>query len=298
MRYEITQEKLTKTYTTFDEFVEMAKRWAIDLGQGESSVRVESSKDFFGDARDFHTMYKRCYDGYNAKKIAKGREDLSNLIDLDVPSDSLRYEGDDLDVPTYLSGEMRCFWGEGFDAKPPKRIHLTYSSNCLASVDDNSFGNHGGAVCIIADALMSLRAQVKMTCTFVNDYVFTGKGLQAIIIKDYDESVDVSRLGVTTHPSWFRRIGFSWLESFMGSIGMSSDHSYGASQTGSRRKMVVSDEEFSDWLRIDSDEIVIDLPAADLGVFRKDSTTATWVKGAIEKILTESETSKYIKIWD
>jgi hypothetical protein len=296
MRYEITEEKLTKVYTTFDEFVEMSKVWAIDEGLGSSSVRHERNRDFFGDAPDFPTMHRRCYDGYGSAKISKSRVELSGMIDIDMPTDELRYEGDELDVPTYLSGEMRCFWGEAYEAKPPKRIHMTYASNCVAGVDDKSFANHGGAVCVIADALMSLRAQVKVTCTFTNTNVFTDKGLQAILIKDYDESVDVSRIGVTTHPSWFRRIGFRWLESFMYSIGKEG-RGYGCSMTGSRRNEVVSDEEFADWLRIDADEIVIDLPAANLGIFTSADRTAEWVKGAVERIMSEGEVSKYIKIW-
>jgi hypothetical protein len=304
MRHEFNRD-LVKVYTTFSEFVEKANDWskAKERGGFSSTSKSYSGSDFYGDAEDFPTMYRRCYDGYGASTIMQGRADLSGLIDLEAAGDTLRHSGDDLDVPTYLSGEMRCFWAEDQDAKPPKRIHLVYASNCVAGVGAKSFANHGGAVCVIADALMELNAQVKVTCTFTNTYVFGDrKALQAIEIKDYSESVDVTRIGVTTHPSWFRRIGFGWFESFMQDVlpksGYGHTTEYGCSRTGSERsKFVIGDEEFAEWLRIDADEIVVDLPAADLSLFESKEKTAEWVKSAVDRILTQSEESKYIKIW-
>lgn len=301
MRYEFNKT-LTKCYYTFEEFVSMSETMEKDsskegeLGWGSSDR--EGSSSFYGDANSHAEMVQRCYDGYNAKGVTDKRVEINNLIDYNRPTDTLCYVGDDLDIPTYLSGEMRCWWADdGDSAKPPKRVHLTYSANCIANVNADSFYNHGGAVCAIADALDAMGCQVKVTCTFTNTDVFTGEGLQAIEIKDYCEIIDVPRIGATTHPSFFRRIGFRHFERWGKHIGKVFSGSYGCSRTGSSRHYVVGDDEFADWLRIDPDEIVIDLPAADVSVFKDTNDTAEWVLKAVETIERDCETIKHIKIW-
>jgi hypothetical protein len=123
--------------------------------------------------------------------------------------------------------------------------------------------------------------------------------LSAITIKDYDESVDIPRIGATTHPSFFRRIGFAWFEGFGASIGKPEWSGYGCSETGASRPAVISDEEFAEWLRVEKDEIVIDLPAADLSCFKSESSTATWLANAIDKIKEAIATkNNYIQLFN
>lgn len=301
MRYDINGD-LLKTYQTFSNFVEMATQLSskASLGDGMSDQKssIDDLDSFFGDATSFDDMVKRCYDGYNAKSIASKRVEIGNLIAVETRRDSLAYVGEALDVPTYLSGEMRCFWAEDSDYSSPKRIHITYSANCVGSVSATQFYNHGGAVAVICDALDNLGAQTKITCTFTNVSVFKNKALQVIEVKDYNESIDIPRIGATTHPSFFRRIGFRYFERLAGHLGkdeLIGGECYGCSKTGSRRGEVVSDDEFSDWLRIDEDEIVIDLPAADNSVFDDTNRTAKWVTEALEKI--NNSQTKHIRVY-
>jgi hypothetical protein len=302
MRHEINKT-LTKTYQTFSDFVELStKLSSSQFNKGWDEADNKGSASFFGDTNSFDEMVKRCYDGYNAKGISTSRTEIGNLIMTEVPTDALKHSGEALDIPTYLSGDMKCFWAEDSHQSSPKRIHITFGANCIASVDSTQFYNHGGAVAVICDALDNIGAQTKITCTFTNTSVLGGEALQVIEVKDYNESIDVARIGVTTHPSFFRRIGFRYFERLGNYLGkgkewLDSSTSYGASQTGKNRNKVVSDNEFSDWLRIDEDEIVVDLPAADNSVFEDTDSTAKWVTEAIEKI-NNNTSLKHIKIYE
>lgn len=300
MRHEINKT-LTKTYQTFSDFVELSTQLSpstFDKGWNESNTN--GSEDFFGDTNSFNDMVKRCYDGYNAKGISASRTEIGNLITTEVPTDSLKHSGEALDIPTYLSGDMKCFWAEDSHHASPKRIHITFGANCVASVNSTQFYNHGGAVAVICDALDNIGANTKITCTFTNISVLSGEALQVIEVKDYHESIDVARIGVTTHPSFFRRIGFRYFERLGNYLGKGKDWvesstSYGCSKTGKNRIAVVGNEEFSNWLRIDEDEIVVDLPAADNSVFEDTESTAKWVTDAIEKINNANQ--NFIKIY-
>jgi hypothetical protein len=73
---------------------------------------------------------------------------------------------------------------------------------------------------------------------------------------------------------------------------------YGGSRTGSRRHSVVGDQEFFEWLRIDADEMIVDLPAADLDCFKSKERAADWLKSSIDKILSEfSAGNRVIKLY-
>ena len=291
--YGFDYPELLKIRATFSEFVKTAQ--ALPSEGGEDGSCGGSVPSFYGDADSFEDMVKRCYDGYSAKAISEKRYEIGAMLDYHSESAELKHCGDELDVPTYLSGDMRCWWADADNVNTPKRIHIVYGANCVADVNAESFINHGGAVASICDALDSMGALTKITCTFTNTAVFNGRGLQAIEIKDYSESIDIPRIGATTHPSFFRRIGFKYFEQFCNSIGVNSEYTYGRSKTGKERGEAVSDKEFADWLRISDDEIVVDLAAADLRVFNDTKTTAEWVAYAISKI--EGSNDRHIKIF-
>lgn len=282
MRYEING-KLCKIATTFHEYVQLANEFkADDYG---SMYRTKGNCEFYGDANTFEQMYDRCYDGYNAKAIGEQRRKIAELFQSERPTDEMRVSGEALDVPTYLSGDPKCFW-ESTTEQRKARVHIAYSTNCVAGVNAESFLNHGGAMAVLCD-LIADEADTKISLYVSNTHVYGGKGLNTVTIKEYDEAVDIPRIGATTHPSFFRRIGFAWFEGFGPSIGKPQSWvGTGCSQTGKdRARYVVSDEEFSEWLRIDNDEIVVDLPAADLPVFRTEERTADWLASAVDTLL-------------
>ena len=298
MRYETGT--LTKIATTFEEFVQTAIKIGDENETSHDKVTKRSSSqrsEFFGDAHTFDEMVKRCYDGYNAKSIANQRDVIAGLIDYERPRDELRFTGDALDVPTYLSGDMRCFWSDDGTGQGRPKMHITFSCNTTAGYDVE-YLNHGGCIAVLCDALSDW-ADTKITTTIINTGVFASKGLQAIELKDYSEPIDVPRIGAVTHMSFFRRMGFAWFEGFHKVSGVAYDNTYGSSMTGDDRHIVVSDKEFCDWIRVSPDEIVIDLPAAnDSGLFGTPESAAKWLADTMRKIRTEFDNgSRHIKLF-
>ena len=288
---------LLKTRQSFSDFVNMACELSSESGVYGSCGAPDSS--FYGDADTFEQMVERCYDGYAAKTISDKRHEIGGMLDYQSMTPELSHTGDELDIPTYLSGDMRCWWRDSDNASTPKRVHITYSANCIASFGSSSFANHGGAIAVICDTLDAMGIHTKISCTFSNLKVMIGKALQVIEVKEYGESIDIPRIGVTTHPSFFRRIGFRYFEQLCSHLGLYGEYEgcYGKSQTGSNRASeVIPDDEFAEWLRIADDEIVIDLPAANLSVFKDTNTTAEWVEKAI-KIIESSNGERHIKIF-
>jgi len=297
VRYEhVEKKRLVKIATTFHEYVQLANEYK-DTNEGQSCTVRSKSGEFHGDALTFEQMYDRCYDGYNAKAIGEQRKKIAELFQCERPMDELRVSGEALDVPTFLSGEPKCFW-ESTTEERKARVHIAYASNCTAGHGAQAFLNHGGVIAALCDIIAD-QADTKISCYVSNTGVYAGKGLSAITIKDYDESVDIPRIGATTHPSFFRRIGFAWFEGFGASIGKPEWSGYGCSETGANRPAVISDEEFAEWLRVEKDEIVIDLPAADLSCFKSESSTATWLANAIDKIKEAIATkNNYIQLFN
>jgi hypothetical protein len=290
-----TNGGLEKITTSFSEFVELSKKMRDK--HGSSCDKSDEHCSFYGDATSYDVMYKRCYDGYNARAIADARRDIGAILDYEREGDELRYSGESLDIPTYLSGDMRCWWAESGDGVKRAKIHITYAANCVGGVRDDSFLNHGGCIAVLCDVLSDW-ADTKITCTFTNEGVFNDRALQVINMKDYSEAVDIPRIGVSTHPSFFRRICFAWFEGFGDYIKKKLGTCYGGSRTGSRRYSVVGDQEFFEWLRIDVDEMIVDLPAADLDCFKSKERAADWLKSSIDKILSEfSAGNRVIKLY-
>jgi hypothetical protein len=301
MRYEQNGD-LVKTASTFHEYVQLSKQFRNPTEQSSYSkttcgIKEKVLRDFFGDALSYEEMVERCYDGYNAKAIGEQRRKIAELFQTDRPMDEMRVSGEALDVPTYLSGDPKCFWESTTEVRKA-RVHLCYASNCTAGVNADKFLNHGGAMAVLCD-LIADQADTKISCYVSNRGVFAGRGCSVITIKDYAEDVDIPRIGATTHPSFFRRIGFGWFEGFGLSVGKASWTGYGCSETGKSRVSVISDEEFAEWVRIDKDEIVVDLPAANIAAFTNEHTTATWLENAI-KTITEGlrNGQKHFTLWD
>ena len=118
-------------------------------------------------------------------------------------------------------------------------------------------------------------------------------------LKDYSEPLDIPRLGAVTHPSFFRRIGFAWLEGLGGYLKEGSYmSSCGGSRTGKHRHSVCTDEQLLNFLELDKEEIVIELPAGDLGCFQKEEATAEFTAQTIEKIVNAIKSNtKYSQMW-
>jgi len=288
MRKEI-KESLTKTQNTFFEFVEGANNAPIKEEWG-SDHRSGKKDDFYGDIGSFKEMYEACYKGLNAKKMSKARADLNNLVNHEIETPRKAVVGETLNVGAFCAGHPYHFYKDADEYGKP-RVHVAYSTNAVAGVTSSQFIRHGAALCSLVDQIAD-QVDVKISLYITNSGVLTGKGCQIVTIKDYDEVIDVPRVAATAHPSFFRRIGFAWFENAKTLIDNSCATSCGGSYTGRERRYIISDEEFSDWLGVAQDELLIDLPAPNEKQFKDDKATAVWLKqstAAIEKSIDEDK---------
>ncbi len=278
MRYEIVGD-LTKVQTSFSEFVEMANGAPED---GASSEVEKTKTDFYGDALNFDDMYNRCYDGYNAKKIGSIRADLNNLFNSKEPEEFKSFIGESIDMGSYSQGNPLCFFQEQEEYGKPK-VHILLSTNARGGVGAKSFLNHGGSIAAMADQIAK-HADVKISLYITNTGVFTGKGCQIVTLKEYEENIDIPRIGAVGHPSFFRRIGFRWFENGQTLIDPKCRNGYGSSYTGKERDAVISDESLYDWVRVANDEMVIDCPAPNESQFKDTEDTYSWLCRALKKV--------------
>lgn len=283
---EKTVGKTIFTQHSFSEYVE----FSLNNRDADAASSKKGNKEFYGDAKSFEQMYERCYDGYNAKRIGDARASIGAMVTQDKPYVELRVIGDELDVPTFLSGDMKCFWADSDIPTPPK-VHIVYQSVASASVDANNFINHGAAVAVICDVLNEL-GDTRISSLFM------GKGsvepnmnlIQVIDVKDYTETLDVPRIGAITHPSFLRRITFGHIEHHGAVSG------YGRPITLKEKGEVVDEADLLDWLRIDADEFVLEIKSPSDSLFKEEESTMAYVKSicqAVEQAISNGE--KHLK---
>lgn len=283
MRYEIIESgkrKLCKTQCTFFEFVEGANR------EGNVHETSDAKRDgsFFGNVGSFQEMYDSCYSGMNVKKMSKVRADLNNLVNHEVESPRKAVVGETLNVSAFCEGSPYHYFKDADEYGKP-RVHLTYSTNAVAGVKSAEFIRHGASICALVDQLAE-QVDIKLSLYITNTGVLGGNGCQIVTIKDYDEAIDIARVAATAHPSFFRRIGFSWFENAKRLIDPRCSTGCGGSMTGSLRSIVISDEDFQEWIGMGMDEMLIDFPAPDEDQFRCDTHTAAWLNDVVSKIET------------
>ena len=280
MRYEINGD-LTKVQTTFFEFVEMSNNTSRKDEWGSGCI-IDKADSFYGNMKSYGQMYDACYSGLNVKKMSKVRASLNSLLNHEVETPRKAVVGETLNVGAFCAGHPYHFYKDADEYGKP-RVHIAYSTNAVAGVTSSQFIRHGAALCSLVDQIAD-QVDVKISLYITNTSVFTGKGCQIVTIKDYDEVIDVPRVAATAHPSFFRRIGFAWFENAKELIDESCSQGWGGPQTGSQRKYVINDEEFSEWLGVANDEMLIDFPAPDEDHFKDDKSTAYWLERAATKI--------------
>lgn len=281
MRYEITnggRRQLTKTQSTFFEFVEGSNAEGNEHYSSDSS----GSSDFYGDIRSYKDMYEACYNGMNVKKMSKVRANLNNLVNHEVETPRKAVVGETLNVSAFCEGSPYHFYKDADEYGKP-RVHITYSTNAVAGVRAGQFIRHGASICALVDQLAE-QVDIKLSLYITNSGVLGGNGCQVVTIKDYDEAIDIARVSATAHPSFFRRIGFSWFENASKLIDSRCSSGYGGSMTGMNRERIISDEEFQEWVGMSNDEMLIDFPAPDEDQFTDDDYTAEWMESAMEDI--------------
>ena len=300
MRFEIIEKykaegryaregKLVLTQTTYSEFVEGSN--AEGIIHKESDERAKGS--FFGNIGSYQEMYDACYNGMGVKKMLKAKADIGALLNYETEQPRKAVVGETLNVGAYCSGNPYHFYKDADEHAKP-RVHIVYSTNAVAGVKATQFTRHGASICALVDQLAE-QVDVKISLYISNEGVFGGNGCQVVTIKEYEDVVDVPRVASTAHPSFFRRIGFTWFENADKLIHPSLRSWYGGSRTGtSRSKYIIKDEDFCDWVGMSKDEMVVDFPAPDETQFRSDDDTAHWLKTATKTIENAVESNENI----
>lgn len=296
MRYEnVNHGKniLTKVQSTFSEFVEMSNQ----EGNRHTSSDSRQTGGFFGDIGSYKDMYDACYSGLNADKMLKVKANLGTLMNHEVEEPRKALVGETMNVAAFAAGHPYHYMKDSDEFGKP-RVHLVYSTNAIAGVREEQFIRHGAAVCALV-AEMSEQVDVKISLYITNVWVLAGHGCQIVTIKDYDEVTDVPRVAATAHPSFFRRIGFSWFENAKRLIGSECGQGCGGSMTGIDRESVIKDDEFKEWVGAASDEMLVDFPAPDENQFEYDDATAKWLKIAADKVTEAVESNtNHVKLYD
>ena len=296
MRYENVKRgktTLTKVQTTFSEFVELSNK----EGNVHTSSNSSSTSSFYGDIGSYKKMYDSCYSGMNAAEMNKVKADLGSLMNHEVEEPRKALVGETMNVAAFAAGHPYHYMKDSDEFGKP-RVHLVYSTNAVAGVRADEFIRHGAAVCALV-AEIAEQVDVKISLYITNVYVLAGNGCQVVTIKDYDEVTDVPRVAATAHPSFFRRIGFSWFENAKRLISSDCSQGCGGSATGKDRERVIDDEEFKEWVGAASDEMLVDFPAPDEGQFNSDTATAKWLKVAADAVTEGVENNtNHVKLYD
>jgi hypothetical protein len=304
MRYEINKNKVLKVHTDFNECVKLAVSMpVITWSKLEDNASLSNSygDDFYGDAGSFGAMVDRCYDGYNAKKISDKRHSIGNMLSVLKDTQELGFVGDELDIPTFLSGDMKCWWRSVTEEGTPKRVHLVYDGATPWHIKPDNYANHGGAISSLCDVLVDDGYSVKISAVFSIDEIATKGYYHCVTIKDYDESLDVPRIGAVTHASFLRRIIFSYSENFCSYVNIPIkdqinpiDSDYGRIIKGFS---VISDEEAVNWLGLSDEEAVIMVKSPAEDVFLTTKSACDYVADSVVKIkdiVSKNETTSNI----
>ncbi len=261
---------LQRFRASFNEYVEHAK----ENHKYDGDSNKDGSERFYGDTTCFDDMYQRCFDGYNAHKVADRKADLASEFYSERKESELGVVGDDLDIARWVEGRPDCWWSdEPTPCKP--LVHIIADTCANASVDGTNFVNHGGALALLCELVQDV-ADVRIS-TFngaraINDDLDLADSME---IKAYDEPLDIPRVGAVTHPSFFRRISFGVFESF------DADGGY-----GSRRKWsdLMSEEDFYEWMNIEQGTNVVMFDSPSNHEFGDVNSTRKYVERMFDDI--------------
>lgn len=164
-----------------------------------------------------------------AEKVAHWRGQLACFLDAAKTAKSRQFAwdvtGDFVDVGKYLTGEPECFGSDADDGQQiASRVVSIRLNACVSgALQADAIVARGVAVLVAVDLLESLGRRCEVTVSQATS-TSGGYGGHAgstpdlnldcnVIVKRPGEPVDIDRLAYTVaHPSWFRRLGFKFME--------------------------------------------------------------------------------------
>jgi len=237
---------------------------------GSADSNSEFSKRFHGDKKfgeDFDSAKRLMTRGYQPDAMKGAFSDFDTQFEATEEVIKMSEEGYDFDIPSLLSGDDEVWFDTAKKGDAPS-IHIVYEGCANANVDAMNFYIQSAVVNKLAE-ILSEEAHIKVSATYSNSRL--GKWMSGadkgkeismamyITMKDYDEAIDLRRLGGASHPSFFRRLMFNVWENRDGRMfGEKSGIHYGYGRASTTKEIGVTDELENELFESD---IVLHLPA-------------------------------------
>jgi len=234
------------------------------------------NRRFHGDKKfgaDFDSAKRLLTRGYQPKEMKGAFADFDTQFEATEDVIKMNEEGYDFDIPSLLSGDDDVWFDRQKKGDAPS-IHIVYEGCSGAATDAMNFYIQSAVVNKLAE-ILSEEAHIKVSATYSNSRL--GKWLDGkdkgkeitmamyVTMKDYDEAIDLRRLGGASHPSFFRRVMFNVWENRDGRMfGNKTGLNYGYGCASSTKECGVTDEMENELFESD---IVLHLPAPGNGQY-------------------------------
>lgn len=257
-----TASKTTHVWSAdFGEILEMMEGEdspTTTLDENGKEKRADSnakySKSFHGDTefgRDFQSAKRLMTRGYQPKEMKGAFSDFDTQFEATESVIKMSEEGYDFDIPSLLSGDDEC-WFDRVNKGDAPSIHIVFDGGANCGTDAMNFYMQSAVVNKLSE-LLSEEAHIKVSGTFGNSRLgkwmsgqHKGKDISMamyVTMKDYDEPMDLRRLGGASHPSWLRRIMFNVWENRDGRMfGEQTGLAFGYGRASSSQAIGVTDE--------------------------------------------------------
>lgn len=228
------------------------------------------NRRFHGDREfgaDFDSAKRLMTRGYQPEEMKGTFSDFDTQFEATEEVIKMSEEGYDFDIPSLLSGDEDVWFDKQKKGDAPS-IHIVYEGCANGGTNAMSFYIQSAVVNKLAE-ILSEEAHIKVSATYSNSCL--GKWLDGknkgkeitmamyVTMKDYDEAVDLRRLGGASHPSFFRRVMFNVWENRDGRMfGNKTGIHYGYGSASNTKDCGVTDELENELFESD---IVLHLPA-------------------------------------
>lgn len=187
-----------------------ARRLSEPALPGASTESVTGNQEFTG-TRNFEQAVKMAKSGWQdgAKRIAKTLDSLPPDFEV-LPDWSMDVTGVICNVSAFTAGEPECMWRMSECKKSERRIALivpaAYHSGIAATVAMNyAIG--------VAAVVRSLEASgINPAVYSISSHSWRALATYGIVVREFGEPLDLSKVAFAFHPSFLRRLVFGWLE--------------------------------------------------------------------------------------
>jgi hypothetical protein len=209
-------EKIKFNYGSAYEFIQdVTRKDGKDWNNGCGDKSLTNGFDFC-QSHDWADSVEQAYTGVDMVRVEEIREAV--LEEIMSPKQAIKMDvvGDYVDVGLYLTGEPECMGAFVSVPKPVKMLHIAINV-CEAGFVDSAFLKKKAAVVAAAVDKMELDAthRVKISVCMVNR-IDGNKKVEVIeiVVKDYDQAMNVAEITGSLAVGFYRRLLFGWLEKY------------------------------------------------------------------------------------